>query len=320
MNTTIDRPPEPPPLPDPEAVRALLHDPRVRELVADAIAEELEARREPSLWRRLQPWLAGAASALVTVLAFFLPSLQDQWDRMQSRAVIQRYVELGRGFMDDGRYRLAEEAFGKAVELSENRRLDIEEMRLEARTAQVDVDPEWGTKSPKSLHESDFLYLLQLQSHRSRARAATLNSYGVYLAGEKRWREAEDALRESVRLDSTRGPVYVHLGNLLSDRERTAEAEAAYRHAAALDSSLAEAPYDLGLLLVSEARTAEAEAAFRRAVRLAPDDPDALRQWVDALERLGRKAEARALAPRLERLEHESQPRTRDVEPAPTGE
>lgn len=104
----------PPPLPDAETARALLHDPRIRELLADAIEEELDARREPSAWRRVQPWLAGAASASVIVLAFFLPSLQEQWDRMQSRAVVQRYVDLGRG--QDDRDGPADRALPATVE------------------------------------------------------------------------------------------------------------------------------------------------------------------------------------------------------------
>ncbi len=308
------------PLPDPEAARAMLHDPRIRELLADAIEEELEARREPSTWKRVQPWVAGVASASVTVLAFFLPSLQEQWDRLQSRRIVQRYVELGRGFMDDGRYRLAEEAFARAFDLSESRRLDVEELRLKARIAQVDVDPEWGKPVTGTLAESDFLYLLQMQARRPGERAATLNSYAVFLAGAHRWDEAEQALRQSIALDSTRAPTWVHLGNLLSDRGRAREAEAAYRHAVARDSTLAEARYDLGLLLLAGGRAAAAESAFAKAAALAPDDPDALRERIEALRALKREREAAALEPRLRALEREAPPRTRDVAPPTTTE
>jgi hypothetical protein len=137
------------PTPDRDAeIRELLQDPRIRELLGDVLIEELEERRTPSLWKRAQPWLAGGASALVTILAFFLPSLQDQWDRFQSRQVIQRYVELGRDFVREERYKLAEETFAKAFELSENKRLDIEEERLAAKVELVNADPEWGRKNP----------------------------------------------------------------------------------------------------------------------------------------------------------------------------
>ena len=43
---------------------------------------------------KLWPFLAGVGSAAVMVLAFFIPSLQDQWDRYQSRKVIEQYVNL----------------------------------------------------------------------------------------------------------------------------------------------------------------------------------------------------------------------------------
>ncbi len=317
-NDDTGRPAQGPP--DPELVRELLRDPAMLELLAETLAGELETRRAATPWKRMQPWLAGAASALVTMLAFFLPSLQDQWDRWQSREVVQRYVELGRGFMDDGRFRLAEESFGKAFELSESRRLDVEELRLEARVAQVDADPEWGKPNPGTLHESDFLYLLQLQAHAPLRRATTLNSYGVFLAGERRWREAEDALRGSLAIDSTRAATWLHLGNLLADRELSLPAERAYRRALAADTTMSEAPYDLGLLLAGNGRLPAADTMFALAVRLEPGDPDALRQRIDVLERMGRAAQAAALRPALLRLERLAPPQPRDVPPASADE
>lgn len=298
----------------PVDIEKLLAEPGVREVVAAAIEEALAERRERSWWQRLKPWAAGAASALVTMLAFFLPSLQDQWDRYDARRVIQRYVELGRDFMQEERYKLAEEAFAKAFELSENKRLDIEAERLEARVEQVNADPVWGQKNPEGLTESDFLYLLDFRKGRGheRQRAATLNSYGVFLAGEKRWHDSEAALREAIRLDSTKAEPFVNLGNLLSDQNRSREAEVAYRKAVALDRSSASAQYNLGLLLAQTGRPAEAEAALRRAVELAPDDPDALRELAAQLARNGKAAEARELRVRLSRL-----PPPRREAPAP---
>jgi tetratricopeptide (TPR) repeat protein len=298
----------------PPDIEKLLAEPDVREAVAAAIAEAIEERRERSWWEQLKPWAAGAASALVTILAFFLPSLQDQWDRYEARRVIQRYVELGRDFVQEERYKLAEEAFAKAFELSENKRLDIEAERLEARVEQVNADPVWGKKNPEGLTESDFLYLLDFRKGRGheRQRAATLNSYGVFLAGERRWHDAEAALREAIQLDSTKAPPFVNLGNLLSDQNRTGEAEAAYRKAVLLDAQSAGAQYNLGLLLAQTGRAAEAEAALRRAVELAPDDPDALRELAAQLARNGKAAEAQEMRRRLSRL-----PPPRREAPAP---
>jgi tetratricopeptide (TPR) repeat protein len=289
-----------------DTLRELLQDHDVREQLVGLLAGEIESRREPSRWRRLQPWLAGAASAFVTVLAFFLPSLQDQWDRWQSRQVIQRYVELGRDFMHEGRFKIAEETFAKAFELSESRRLDIEEERLAAKVARVNEDPAWGETNPEGLEESDFLYLLHLQEGRGaeqrREQALTLNSYGVFLTSEKRFAEAESTFHRSILLDSTSASARVRLGNLLSDRGRPREAESAYRLALRLDPGSLSGHFNLGLLLEQTGRPAEAETLLQRAVELSPADADALRLLAEILERNGRTAEATAMRERLAKL------------------
>ena len=303
MNPTEPSAPEPPVH---DTLRELLQDHDVREQLVGILAEEIESRREPSRWRRVQPWIAGAASAFVTVLAFFLPSLQDQWDRWQSRQVIQRYVELGRDFMHEGRFKIAEETFAKAFELSENRRLDIEQERLAAKVARVNEDPAWGETNPEGLEESDFLYLLHLQEGRgaeqSREQALTLNSYGVFLTSEKRFAEAESTFHRSILLDSTNASARVRLGNLLSDRGRQREAETAYRLALRLDPGSLSGHYNLGLLLAQTGRPAEAETSLRRAAELAPGDADALRLLAELLERNGRNAEAAAMRERVAKL------------------
>jgi tetratricopeptide (TPR) repeat protein len=308
--------PSEPPAPTPpihETLRELIADPDVREQLVETLAAELEERREPSPWRRIRPWLAGAASAAVTLLAFFLPSLQDQWDRWQSRSVIQRYVALGRDFMHEGRYQLAEETFAKAFELSESRRLDIEEQRLAAKVARVNEDPEWGRGNPEGLEESDFLYLFQLQQGRGaaarRAQAATLNSYGVFLTAERRFAEAESTFRRSLALDGGDASAWVRLGNALVDRGRSAEAERAYRRGLALDPRSVSGHYDLGLLLAQSGRAAAAESSLQRALALSPRDTDALRVLAEWRERDGRTAEAAELRGRLARALAEMPPR-----------
>jgi tetratricopeptide (TPR) repeat protein len=311
-------PPRPPGPPDEESLRELIHEPRVRELLLDALVGELDARRSPTHWKRVQPWLAGAASAAVTLLAFFLPSLQDQWDRLQSRQVVQRYVELGRDFMGAGRYQLAEETFSKAFELSENRRLDIEELRLEARVEQVSADPTWGRKNPEGLRESDFLYLLQMQKHagRVRPRAATLNSYGLFLIGAGRGREAEGRFLEAARLDPGNDDPHIHLGNLYGDQGRLKEAEAEYRRAVALDSLDATSRYDLALLLEQTGRATEARRELARAAEIDPGDADVLAEYARVLGAAGDSASARAVRARISRLPPapppEEKPRSED--------
>jgi Flp pilus assembly protein TadD len=305
--------------PPASVVHQALEDPEVRQALTAALLEAMESRRPPTAWEKLRPLAAGVASALITVLAFFLPSLQDQWDRYHAREVVQRYVELGRDFMREERYALAEEAFAKALELSENQRLDIEEERLEARVEQVNADPEWGKANPTSLKESDFLYLLHLRHGRGKAnqRARTLSSYGIFLASEHRLTEAEDALRESVRLDSVNAAAFVHLGNVLSDEGREAAAESTYRRAIALDSTSGAAHFDLGVLLDQGGRVAEAERAYRKAVALDSSDADAMRALAELLDRTGRKPEARALRAKLRALPPRPSPAQRGGIPAP---
>lgn len=299
MGDTPSTPPH-----DAAEIHEALADPRFRAELAETLVEALQARRPPTAWQRLQPWIAGAASAGVTVLAFFLPSVQEQWDRWAARGVVERYVQVGRSFMEQSRFGLAEQAFARAFELSENQRLDIEVLRLEARVEQVNVDPEWGRANPKALRESDFLYLIELQrgAGDARARAATLSSYAVFLAGEHRYEEAERAVRRSLAVDSSSSIAWIHLGNVLADRGQPADAERAYRRAVALDPEASDAHLDLGLLLAERGHADSARVHLERAVNLDPEDPDALTALADQLRAMGRKAEADSLTRRLARL------------------
>ncbi len=290
---------------DAETVARLLHDPTIRDRLVVAISRALAERRPTPWWRRLGPLTASASSALVLILAFFIPSIQDQWDRFQSRKVIQRYVALGEDFLKERRYKLAEEAFSKALELSEGKRLDIEQKRLSAKVQQINADPTWGTKNPKGLEESDFLYLLHFQKPEGMEgdRAATLNSYGAFLAGANRLREAEAAIRESISLNPNASSSHLYLGNVLWDTRRVKDAEAEYRKAAQLNPKDARAHFNLGLLLVDTERGAEAEPAFRKAFQLDPGDRDTLQELVSLLERQGKTAEARQILAEIQRLD-----------------
>jgi Flp pilus assembly protein TadD len=282
-----------------DGIERLLEDPALRARLVEVLQEQLA--ETPSLWRRLGPLLASASSALVMVLAFFIPSLQDQWDRFQSRQVIQRHVELGHSFMHEGKYKLAEQSFAKAFELSENKRLDIEEERLTAKVQEMNEDSIWGVKNPEGIEEADFLYLLQIQRGAAHAheRAVTLNCYGIFLAAAKRWRESEEQLREAIRLNPTDSTPSINLGNLLRDRNRLKEAEEAYRTALRLDTENGRGYYDLGLVLAETNRPAEAEAMFRHAVTLEPKDPDLLRAFAQQLKNNGKSEEARKVIEQL---------------------
>jgi len=276
------------PLPPASAVHQALEDPEVRQALAAALFEALESRRPPN--------------------------------RYHARQVVQRYVELGRDFTREERYALAEEAFAKALELSENQGLDIEEEHLEARVEQVNADPETGKANPKGLKECGFVYRLHLQHGRGSAKQRnTLGSYRIFLVSDHPPSEAEDVLRESVRLDTTNAAAFVHLGNVISDRGRGVEAEAVYRRAIALDSTSAPAHFDLGVLLDQGGREPEAESAYRKAVSLEPSDRDAPRVLVDLLERTGHRPEAQALRARMRLLPARRSPVQRSGVSVPEG-
>ncbi len=277
-----------------EELARLLKHPKVKKALAEIGREEAEEEESPSRWQKVSAFIAGASSVLVVLLGFLIPSMEDQWDRFQSRRVIQRHVELARTFMAEGKYKLAEESFARAFEQSESKRLDIDEERLEAKVQAVNDDPNWGVDNPEGLEESEFLYLLQLQREpgQSAKRAATLNCYGTFLASAKRWREAEERLQEASRLDPRDAGPLVNLGNLMRERGRTAEAEAAYRRALGLEGRDGRIHYDLGLLLEENGRPAEALEEFEKAAACDPRDLEFLRTLASQLEKNGRRDEA----------------------------
>jgi Tfp pilus assembly protein PilF len=275
-----------------------MENPEVRARIAEVINETSVAEEEkPSRWRRISAFSGALSSTLIVLLAFLIPSIQDQWNQFQSRRVLQRHVELGREFMREGKYKLAEESFAKAFELSENKRLDIDEERLKAKVQAVNADPDWGVKNPEGLEETEFLYLLQIQRDPKQAkeRAATLNCYGTFLASVHRLNEAEEKIREAIRLDPSDSAAYISLGNLLRDRGRLQEAESAYREALRYDARNSHIHYDLGLVLDEAHRPAEAEEAFKQAVEYAPRDPELLRTLALQLEKNKKSAEATSI-------------------------
>lgn len=241
-----------------------------------------------SFVKKIWPFLASLSGATVMILAFFIPSIQDQWDRYQARKVIERYVELGNDFFEEERYSMAEEAYGKAFELSENKRLDIEVKRLNAKINRISEDPTWGSKPPQDLKEVDFQYLLHMQRNldSKKQRVSILNSYGVFLSSFGRTREAAKIFNDAIELDSTDEMAYVNLGNLDDQLGRKLDAEKAYRKAILLDPENGRAHYDLGLLYADLERLKEAEAEFSLAVKLDAADTDALEQYHVTLRRI----------------------------------
>lgn len=227
-----------------------------------------------ALVQKWWPFLASLGGAMVMILAFFIPSLQDQWDRYKSRNVIEEYVSLGDDLFKEERYQMAEEAFSKAFELSESKRLDIEVKRLTARVNRVHENPDWNSSIPDSLNEIDFQFLLHFQDGQGEEnlRVNTLNCYGIFLARSGKLKEAKKSFEEAVKLDPKEAITYVNLGNLLDQQKKYSSAEKMYRRAIGLDSSNYFAHYNLSLLLSETGRFSEAakEMTKSKALELKP--------------------------------------------------
>jgi tetratricopeptide (TPR) repeat protein len=223
------------------------------------------------------PFLVSMGSAGIMILAFFIPSLQDQWDRYQSRKVIQQYVSMGDAFFEEERFTMAEEAYQKAFVLSEEKRLDIEMKRLHAKISRVSTEPEWGSKVPEDLKEVDFQFLLHLQTepHHRAERVSTLNSYGLFLVAEKKLKEAEGAFSEALELDSADVLAYTNFANLLDQQGKKKEAEKFYLRAILLEPENGRAHYNLGLLYKEWKDSDRAIKEFQKAVELDSADTDA---------------------------------------------
>lgn len=104
--------------------------------------------------------------------------------------------------------------------------------------------------------------------------------------------QAEDELREAIRLDPRYSKFFVELGKVLAREERTAEAIETYQRAAVMEPQDWRIQHSLGLLYKRSADRAAAEAAFRRAFDLAPRQTASADELGRLLLESGRKAEA----------------------------
>jgi tetratricopeptide (TPR) repeat protein len=178
------------------------------------------------------------------------------------------------------------------------------EGQLRARVLKIYDTPEWRAKPDESVTEADFAYLLAVEGAAEHAheRASTLGAYGAYLAGLKRWVDAEASLKESLALDAAAATPHIDLGNLYDDQGKMAQAESEYRRAIELSPKEANAHYDLGLLLNETGRAQAGAEELAASVQLAPQDVLARIALAEALETLKRIPESLAQAEAALRL------------------
>ena len=220
--------------------------------------------------RKVWPILASVGSTITMLVVFFIPSIQDQWDRYQSRQIVQKYIRLGDDFFDDEHYDLAEQAYARAFELSEEKRLDAEIKRLSARVNRMGLESDWGAEPPEDIEDVDFQFLLQFQKDKEfdNQRISTLNSYGIFLAAKDESEKAAAVLREALALDSTNVLVLINYGNLLDQTGKMQQAEAYYKKALTHEPDNVQAHYNLGLVYRERKNDSLARHEFKRVMQL----------------------------------------------------
>ena len=99
------------------------------------------------------------------------------------------------------------------------------------------------------------------------------HNLGYLLVRLLAFKDAENALRESLKFDPRFATAHYHLGRALEGDGRDGEAIEEYRAAISLDPTIVEALYSLGLLYRRLDRPAEAEAAFAQYKKLKAGEP-----------------------------------------------
>jgi tetratricopeptide (TPR) repeat protein len=128
---------------------------------------------------------------------------------------------------------------------------------------------------------------------------------GQALSGQGKYKEAEAAYREAIRVKPDDPEAHNNLGAALRDQGKFKEAEAASRQAIRLKPDFPGAHYNLGVILRDQGKHKEAEAAFRQAIRLKHDYPKAHLNLGTALLVQGKAKEAEEAYREAIRLKHD---------------
>lgn len=268
--------------PEPALERALAEIEELKARVAE-LADETESSE-----RSWKTWIAAAGTASVTLLAFLIPSIQEQWDRLNQRAAIEDYREVARSLMDQHKFHDAEQTLARAIELADEPRLDLERERLVAKTNQVNADPAWSGAIDDELEETDFSVLetMQARAGEHAARAWTLNNHAVFLANHHQAQRALACALEAVREAPRDSRIQVTLGNVRWDLGQLDDAARAYHDALTTKPDDLIAHYNLGLLYEERGQTEAARGELQRVLALNPSDAasDDLARLDDAAE------------------------------------
>jgi serine/threonine-protein kinase len=115
---------------------------------------------------------------------------------------------------------------------------------------------------------------------------------GFALHEQRRYKEAEAAYRDALRLKADYPEAHNNLSAALYEQRRFADAAAAFREAMRLKPKSAPSYDNLGLALLGQRRFTDAERAFRKSAELQPGEPMPLNNLAIALREQERYAEA----------------------------
>jgi tetratricopeptide (TPR) repeat protein len=259
------------------------NSPSERTSLADAVreierltaqVEELSVQASESSGR-VQRWLTAAGTVSVTLLAFLVPSIQEQWDRMRQKAALDDYHDVASALMRDHHYHEAEQLLERAIDASSEPRPDLDRERLLAKTERVNADAAWDGKITEELTEEDFVLLEAMldHAHDTRKLSWTCNNHAVFLASQGQRQRALALARRALSLQPSDARLYVTVGNVLWDQGQLGAARKSYEDALARDADNLRAHYDLGLLLESLGDAAGAGREWQRVLALDPNDP-----------------------------------------------
>jgi len=250
-----------------------------------------QIKRKKFIIKRLWPFLISLGGAMMMAIAFLIPSIQDQWDRFQARQVIEQYEAIGDEFLKEENYKMAEEAYTKAFDQSDSKRLDIEVKRLNAKINRLYQEPLRGGLPPDDIKDIDFEFLLHLQKgkHETLQHISTLNSYGIFLTSLSRFEEARYILDEALAMDSSNAETNLDLGDLMEHIGDTLAAERFYQRAIHFDPHYAMPHCYLGKLYSASGKLSEAISQLQEATRLDPSDSLAKKEYSDVLQKLERQ-------------------------------
>jgi len=107
------------------------------------------------------------------------------------------------------------------------------------------------------------------------ALAEAYRGLGAVFIDTHDWKDAEDALRNSTRLDDTDSQTFYWLGRTLMAQHKFSDATAAFSTATDLNPQDAEAFSDLGLVQMAQGQASDAATALIQSIQLNPDYAEA---------------------------------------------